>query len=43
MLLITLNGFNIFTHDLEYLKLLNAKQKIYGQEIEVYGVTFLKR
>ncbi len=37
---ITLNGFNIYTQDLEYPKLLNAIKKKYGQEIEVNGIKY---
>ncbi len=39
---LTLNGFNIYTQDLEYPKLLNEIKKKYGQEIEINGFKYLQ-
>lgn len=39
---LTLNGFNMYTQDLEYPKLLNAIKKKYAQEIEINGIKYLQ-
>lgn len=39
---LTLNGFNMYTQDLEYPTLLNAIKKKYGQEIEINSIKYLQ-